>query len=119
MRVRSRFLVVLAILLIMLDTEGCATKFAFGALPRTEALGSLRLGASTQDDVLKVLGRPPGKGVIRVQPDLKARSVWAYEYIEAEGMETRQKLLLVYFDGDVFDGYLWVSSLQTMEQIRK
>ncbi len=117
MKVQSRFLALLVILLVTLGMEGCGT-LKFGTPPKTEALGSLRPGSSTQDDVLKALGKPPGKGVLRVLPDLKPRSIWAYEYEEAEGTKSRQKVLLVYFDGEVFDGYLWFSSVQMMEQAK-
>ena len=118
MRVHGRFVTSLLILLVTLGIEGCATKITFGTLPKTEALGSLRPGSSTQDDVLKVLGKPPGTGVLRVLPDLKPRSIWSYEYSEGEGTKTRQKVLLVYFDGEVLDGYLWFSSVQMMEQAK-
>jgi len=118
MRAFSRFLTWPLILLVTLGIQGCATKVIFGTLPKTDALGSLRPGSSTQDDVLKALGKPPGKGVLRVLPDLKPRSIWSYEYSEVEGTKTHQKVLLVYFDGDVLDGYLWFSSVQMMEQAK-
>jgi SmpA / OmlA family len=117
MKVHSRFLTLLVALVVTLSVAGCGT-LKFGTLPKTEALGSLRPGSSTQDDVLEALGKPPGKGVLRVLPDLKPRTIWAYEYEEAEGTKSRQKVLLVYFDGEVFDGYLWFSSVQLMGQAK-
>lgn len=119
MKPDGRFLSLLVTLLVTLGIAGCATKMTFGTLPKTEALGSLRPGSSTQDDVLKALGKPPSKGAFRALPDLKARSIWAYEYEEAEGTKSSQKVLLVYFDGEVFDGYLWFSSAQLIEQAKQ
>jgi outer membrane protein assembly factor BamE (lipoprotein component of BamABCDE complex) len=119
MRLHSGLLTLIVTLLVALGVAGCATpKYTFGTPPKTDALTTLRPGSSSRADVVKVLGQPPGKGVFRVLPDAKPRTIWSYEYNEVEGAKGRQKVLLVYFDGDVLDGYLWFSSVQMLEQTK-
>ncbi len=39
------------------------------------------------------------------------RVMWSYYYEEGTLQDVRRTFLFVYFDGDLFDGYFWVSSL--------
>ncbi len=99
-------LVLLALLL-----GGCVT-VQYGVAPQTDRLGELSIGESRRGDVLLVLGQPRGKGAANVLPERDPRAIWFYEYVESDGKAVRVKMLLIYFDGDVYDGYFWFSSVE-------
>lgn len=71
----------------------------------------LRVGESTKADVRYFLGRPYGQGGDMLPTASVARSTWVYYYAEESASTSRYVLLLVFFDGDRYDGYLWFSSL--------
>lgn len=82
---------------------------------------SLQLGKSRRADVLAALGEPMGRGaaMLPIDPKPNAETMWSYHYeeIQAENpfrhtpSESRGIFLLVFFDGDIYDGYMWYSSL--------
>ena len=86
-------------------------------LPQLET--RLERGLSKKDDVERLFGSPSGKGNA-VFPLLKGEhEIWYYEDFEmtgasAEGglieLELRQQILMVFFKGDTFDGFLWTSN---------
>jgi hypothetical protein len=94
-----------------------------GNRPDTNLLESvLRLGESTRADVLTALGEPIGRGIARlpVDPRPNAGTIWSYYYTEYlmgnllsqdPVNANRGIFLLVYFEGDTYDGYMWFSSL--------
>jgi hypothetical protein len=94
---------------------GCIT-LQIGALPKVERLGSLKVGTSQQSDVLMTLGEPRGKGMMRFAQDMPLRSIWFYEYIESDGKSTKLRFLLVYFNEDTYDGYLWFFAGQELKR---
>ena len=51
---------------------------------------------------------------MRPSAALAPRTIWSYEYGEAEGAQLRLKILLVFFAQDRYDGYLWFSSDSTI-----
>ena len=81
-----------------------------------EQLDQLERGASTRQDVEKVLGVPNGSGHAVFPTDHEPLEIWFYQDIESELVETglgsyqvhgHQRLLLVMFRNDVFDGFMW------------
>ena len=44
--------------------------------------------------------------------------IWFYEYLESDGKEADLKMLLVYFDGELYSGHLWFSSFEKLEVIK-
>jgi hypothetical protein len=109
-----------------------AQQFGTGAFPRTDAIEKqLKRGASTKADVQRLLGVPNGAGrADMARPAGMAapplgdgpREIWFYDDIEVTDMESgesaitmklRQQILLVFFKGDIFDGYLWTSNVFT------
>lgn len=107
----------LAILLSLLATACVGVgevRVLAGNRPNIERLeSSLRLGESTREHVLAVLGEPSGRGRAMFPPDPSGRAVtiWSYRYIEGTVRDPRGTYLLVFFDGDRYEGYLWYSSL--------
>jgi hypothetical protein len=97
--------------LLALVLGGCIT-VRYGVMPQTDRLSELSIGESRQGDVLLVLGQPRGKGAANVSPEFDRRAIWFYEYVESDGKAVQLKMLLVYFIGDVYDGYLWFSSVE-------
>lgn len=79
---------------------------------------SLHLGKSDMDDVMKVLGKPTGKGGLMLPSDPTGRTTLSYYYekISAEVQENnidgeaKRIFLFIYFDSnDKYDGYMWFS----------
>lgn len=99
---------------------GCATKATTGAFVEVGRIqGELRRGMSTKMDVQRVLGSPNGFGTAIFPEDLRPLEVWYYDDVEAtdikfEGsifqMNIRQQILLVFFEGGVFNGFMWFSN---------
>ena len=104
----SKYLVLVLLALVL---GGCITA-QYGVIPQTGRLSELSIGESRQGDVLLVLGQPRGKGAANVSPEFDRRAIWFYEYVESDGKAVQLKMLLVYFVGDVYDGYLWFSSVE-------
>jgi hypothetical protein len=83
-----------------------------GVRPNIAVLeAELRLGESTQEDVRYFLGTPYGQGRDMLPTLTAARSTWVYYYAEESASTSRYVLLLVFFDGERYDGYLWFSCL--------
>lgn len=70
-------------------------------------------------DVRRVLGAPKGMGGAVIPTDPVAREVWFYSDIEITGMSgatgvvranMRQQILLVFFQREVLDGFVWFSN---------
>jgi hypothetical protein len=75
---------------------------------------------STKGDVEKLLGSPDGRGSAALPLAPEPREVWFYQDIEATDvtaipggiieMKVRQQILLVFFHGGFFDGFMWYST---------
>ena len=89
---------------------GCASTMKFGSPPRVNNLETLKLGVSNKSDVLQSLGEPRGYGAGRYASLPGPREIWSYDYIVSEGKKTNLKFLLVFFEKDLYDGYLWFSA---------
>ncbi len=96
-----------------------AADVTIGRFPPIAAVQSvLRRGAS-REVVRDALGEPNGSGHARIPPSHTPHEVWYYEDIEVEDassqhdyvrLDVRQRILLVFFDGDRVDGFLWTSN---------
>lgn len=95
-----------------------ARRAPFAAVQRIET--ELKRGSSVKDDVRKLLGEPNGSGECFLPGQDAPREVWFYEDIEVTGsrsvpdavmVDLRQQILLVFFEGDKFDGYLFTSNV--------
>lgn len=74
---------------------------------------TLQRGVSSAADVKEALGEPTGSGEFLLE---ELRTIWFYEEnkVDATGQKLRiqQDVLLVFFEGDRFDGFLWFSDAQ-------
>jgi hypothetical protein len=97
---------------------GCANiHYLFGNKLDLSALEErLIFGKSTSSDVIKEFGEPFGKGKEWAPMTVKQRTMWTYYYeagrVAIPGKsDTCRLFLFVYLDGDLYDGYMWFSSL--------
>jgi hypothetical protein len=76
---------------------------------------SLRRGASTMEDVERLMGKPDGTGSMLLPIDVTPVTTWVYERIELESNEGRmtvlQDVMLVFFREGKFDGFFWFSDI--------
>ncbi len=109
--------------LMALLVAGCAVQstktHAFSRIDRIES--NLQRGITTKGDVLLLLGTPDGSGALGGfdalrGPDAAGKGpiiAWYYESTNASllgGLEFQQDILLVFFEGDVVDGFYWFSN---------
>jgi len=99
--------------LLLLGSTGCANfRFYVSRQIDLDAIeAQLRMKESTRKDVLAVLGPPEGKGREMLPMTPAPRTMWSYYYEEGTLQDARRTFLFIYFNGDIFDGYFWVSSL--------
>jgi|GEM_PF-989050 len=93
---------------------GCIT-VQYGWKPPVERLDSLRPRISTPAEVLLVLGEPRGRGIVRYSKEAAPRSIWFYEYVYYDLKSVKIKFLLVFFEKEVYEGYLWFFSASNSE----
>jgi hypothetical protein len=94
-----------------------ATTRAFTEVPHLA--NHLKRGASTKSDVQRFLGPPMGFGNAIFPTDPTTREIWLYEDIEltdvtlgdVSRVNLRQQFLLVFFNADVLDGFMWYSNV--------
>jgi hypothetical protein len=121
--ISRRHLGVLAGLLTVMLVVGCATQSAktqaFSSIDQIES--DLRRGITTKADVLLLLGEPDGDGALGGFDALRGPDgagkepldAWYYESIKISimgGLKINQQILLVFFEGDTVDGFLWFDS---------
>jgi hypothetical protein len=84
-----------------------------------EDLASLERGISTRRDVQRVLGAPDGSGRVLFPGEEIQFHVWYYGDLELKNLrqtpggfrgDVRQQVLLVTFQEDVYDGFMWWSN---------
>jgi hypothetical protein len=100
---------------VILAATGCSV--TYGEMPKVERLDGLERQRSTKEDVLKTLGAPRGYGMANLGTLPGARPMWFYEYVHGAGSQVDLTILLVFFDGEKYDGYLWFSSSQNVERL--
>lgn len=106
---------------LALAVGGCGTlKIIIGERTAPEVLeSSLIVGVSTEEDVVRLLGKQPsgkGRSLLPIGAVQRPMDMWAYEYSEAEVdipmvKDVRSTYLFVYFDQGRYQGYMWFSSL--------
>ncbi len=101
-----------ALLLGAMLLAGCAVETvksqAFSRIDRLET--EFKRGVSTKADVLTVLGEPDGSGGAIFPTASYGSDVWYYEAYRSSLSGLNQKILLVYFKGEEFDGFMWFSN---------
>jgi outer membrane protein assembly factor BamE (lipoprotein component of BamABCDE complex) len=106
---------------LALATASEAADVSMGAFRNADALGTtLERGKSTKADVRKALGVPNGSGnALFPALGVDGREIWYYEDIAITGTKhvndryestMRQQIMLVFFKGEVIDGYFWTSN---------
>lgn len=106
----------MAIVALSMYVASCFSA-SYGTMPLTDRLGQLEIGKSERADVLLVLGEPRGEGGGElIQQRGRPREAWYYEYVTGSstisGSTTiRLKMLVVFFENDTYDGYMWFSSV--------
>lgn len=106
---------------VVLLISGCMS-LTYGVAPRTDRLAQLTPGQSRSSEVLLALGEPRGKGAAHLSAAIPMRNVWFYEYelvksragLTSTSTSVDLKMLVVFMQGDVYDGYLWFSSIEKM-----
>ncbi len=86
----------------------------------------LRRGVSTKEDVRRLFGEPNGDGGAFFPTAKMPNDVWYYEDIKAEmgGTETGGimrmdmdwQVLVIFFEEERFDGFLWFTSAQEVKR---
>lgn len=94
-----------------LSFAGCSVPVNTGRRPHTHLLEStLKVDNSRRGHVLEVLGPPNGVGRAKLPMHTEPRVTWYY-FSQLGGMQqVASSSLVVFFEGDVFAGYLWYSS---------
>lgn len=92
--------------------SGCEINIRAGQPPDIAALeNGLQIGKSTFNDVQETMGEPYGQGRSMFPFHDAPRDVWTYYYEEGDLEDDRRTFLYVFFDEDIYDGYIWFSSL--------
>ena len=100
------------VLLVCGYVAGCVElKVRVGSNFDTATLNQLRLGESTSDDVLALLGQPYGEGRSYLPFQQEHLDMWSYYYEIGTLSDDRRTFLFVYFDDGIYDGHMWFSSL--------
>ncbi len=105
----SKLIFLFILTVTMLGISGCITyQFRMGKDTKPHNIeATLTLYESTQEDVKRIFGVPEGVGVY-VSPITGIKSVlWTYYFAEGDLNKMNDTYLYVYFDGDIYEGYLW------------
>ena len=80
----------------------------------------LQRGRSTKADAERLLGKPDGQGTAILPTESTPHEVWFYSDVAVTGMKgepqgvlranMRQQILLVFFRGETFEGFLWYTT---------
>ncbi len=98
---------VVAFLAVLVCGGAWAQSSKLGKIPTVSRLSELRIGISDMDEVRRTLGEPQGKGQARMPDYPGIRKTWSYEYMDVTSREVGMFLLVVFFDRQAYDGYLW------------
>ena len=94
-------------------------KYTANQRPPIDALeGKLKIGASTQQEVIAMLGQPNGNGGSFLPIDEKSRKTLSYYFEEGTvnsdsgrvAITANRVFLWVYIDQDRYDGYMWFTT---------
>ena len=120
---KLRVLKLLLIVFCVVIFASACVSIKYGRMPDTEKLTSaLSQNISTKADVLKILGQPRGYGKLHMSSIPEPLVIWFYEYIEASGFtstEVNMKMLMVFFNKELYAGHMWFSSFEKLEKLKK
>jgi hypothetical protein len=107
----------LATLLILGLVAGCGSTppIDFGRPAPVDGFAKLRPGISTSNDVRALLGRPAGDGASRHVGQENIRTLWFYEYGRIKDDKIALKIILVFFNDDIYEGHMWFSSKELIK----
>lgn len=113
---------VVLLLMVGIITVQCAssTTVRTGVFPDTSRITTdLKRGSSSKLDVEQILGAPKGTGGALLPTEHRPKEVWLYDDLEVTGavqrhgtiqIDMRQQILLIFFEKEVYDGYLWYTN---------
>jgi hypothetical protein len=78
---------------------------------------AFHVGSSSQADVLQALGEPRGRGMARLAGVERPRLILFYDAYRGEAQRIDMTFLVVFLDGERYDGHLWMSSSQLLEKV--
>jgi hypothetical protein len=109
---RLRLFAIIAGFVVVATLTGCAAETRKSqALSRLDRLESeLKQDVATKADVLLLLGAPSGSGEAMLPMASHANEVWYYEASGASLSGLKLNILLIYFKGDTYDGFMWFSN---------
>ena len=96
--------------MIVLLTLGGCIQTTSGFPTKIDSIKHLTRGQTKMSDVLLTLGEPRGFGSARLSAAMPSREIWFYEFVKTEGGKTDDRMLLVFFNKGVYDGYLFFSA---------
>ena len=98
---------------ISIMTSGCADmKYRVGTRPDPSVLeAKLHVGKSTSEEVIEALGKPDGKGAALFTIYSQPSQLWSYYYEEGTMQEASRIFLYIFMNEDLYEGYMWFSSL--------
>ena len=102
-------MVQVGLLLGLLGLSGCANiQLRMGTETEPQDIESvLQLNQSTQSDVRREFGAPDGVGAYVSPITGKYSTMWSYYFAKGTLKVMDDTFLFVYFDDDVYEGYLW------------
>lgn len=105
-----RSYIIIVTLLTMIS--GCAEiQFKMGdKIDPTNIESVLHINKSTKEDVRSVYGEPDGKGIYVSPINGESSNMWTYFYADGTLSTINDTNLLIYFDDDIYQGYLWFSN---------
>ena len=110
---------IFSVLTLAIMLSGCGS-IKYGRMPDTEKLSSALIqDVSTKADVLNALGAPRGYGIYQMEAVPDPYAAWFYEYIESDGKKIRLKMLLVFFDREIYAGHMWFASDEELQEVKR
>ena len=106
------------ILLMLSVLTGCVNvQIRMGTEVEPENIETaLQFNQSTKGDVRRLFGAPDGIGAYVSPITGKYSTMWSYYFAQGTLKVMDDIFLFVYFDGDVYEGYLWFEN--TIEAAR-
>ncbi len=102
--------------IVLVTATACVSSVEYGVKPKTDRLVRLQVGMSERAQILAALGPPRGKGVARLAGLPEPREIWYYEHVKTDGSQVEMSMLLAYVKDGRYDGHLWFSSAQVLQQ---
>lgn len=106
---RSPVVIIVFLLALTPVLSGCAVESVRDhASSQVDVLDQkLTRNQSTKAEVLLFLGEPDGAGEALFPSTSEMREIWYYETHASSLIRAKMKILLVYFRGNFYDGYMW------------